>query len=198
MISIRYFGVWLRRFRKRCGYGVHSPFAFNFIVGVIFERGAYYAYQDLDRTYGSGCLWRFSESFRCLHFLFRLSNYVRPQLCLADEGVRPAEKAYMAAASKHTVWMDLDRLSSVERQKVLVFAKGNGDTLAKLLDRMASVASPDSVLLLKVDSSHQRRRCVEVITRSAHCGVSFDLYHYLVVFFDRKLFKQHYLINFLD
>ena len=30
--------IWLRRFRHRCGYGVHSPFAFNLITQVIYEN----------------------------------------------------------------------------------------------------------------------------------------------------------------
>ena len=29
--------IWLYRFRHRCGYGVHSPFAFNLITHVIYE-----------------------------------------------------------------------------------------------------------------------------------------------------------------
>ena len=40
--------VWLMRFRHRCGYGVHSPFAFNFLTGVVYERTPYYAYARLD------------------------------------------------------------------------------------------------------------------------------------------------------
>ena len=37
----------MRRFRHRRGYNIHSPFAFNLVTGVIYERGAYYAYDDL-------------------------------------------------------------------------------------------------------------------------------------------------------
>ena len=39
--------IWLRRFRHRRGYGVHSPFAFDFITDVVYERTAYYKYKDL-------------------------------------------------------------------------------------------------------------------------------------------------------
>ena len=38
---------WVRRFRHRRGYNIHSPFAFNLVTDVIYERGAYYAYNDL-------------------------------------------------------------------------------------------------------------------------------------------------------
>lgn len=39
--------IWLSRFRHRCGYGVHSPFAFNLITQVIYESTPYYKYKDL-------------------------------------------------------------------------------------------------------------------------------------------------------
>ena len=37
----------LSRFRYRCGYGVHSPFAFSLITDVIYEKMPYYAYDLL-------------------------------------------------------------------------------------------------------------------------------------------------------
>ena len=39
--------IWLYRFRHRCGYGVHSPFAFNLITHVIYETTPYYKYKEL-------------------------------------------------------------------------------------------------------------------------------------------------------
>ena len=42
--------IWLYRFRHRCGYGVHSPFAFNLITHVIYESTAYYKYEELARA----------------------------------------------------------------------------------------------------------------------------------------------------
>lgn len=39
--------IWLSRFRYRCGYGVHSPFAFSLITDVIYEKMPYYAYDLL-------------------------------------------------------------------------------------------------------------------------------------------------------
>ena len=41
--------IWLSRFRYRCGYGVHSPFAFSLITDVIYEKMPYYAYSSLKK-----------------------------------------------------------------------------------------------------------------------------------------------------
>jgi len=37
----------LKRLRTAKGFGVHSPFAFNFITNVLFEKYSYYAYFDI-------------------------------------------------------------------------------------------------------------------------------------------------------
>lgn len=46
--------IWLYRFRHRCGYGVHSPFAFNLITHVIYESTAYYKYEAGQGTEATG------------------------------------------------------------------------------------------------------------------------------------------------
>ena len=72
--------IWLSRFRYRCGYGVHSPFAFSLITDVIYEKMPYYAYASLEkeqkrlvreRGYSRG-------SQKVNRFLFRLVNKVQP------------------------------------------------------------------------------------------------------------------------
>ncbi|MCD8387762.1 MAG: hypothetical protein LUD17_12865 [Bacteroidales bacterium] len=39
--------MWLKRWRRRRGYGVHSPFAYRFICSVITEELPYYDYWRL-------------------------------------------------------------------------------------------------------------------------------------------------------
>ena len=50
--------IWLYRFRHRCGYGVHSPFAFNLITHVIYETTPYYKYRELAASLQSS--WAYS------------------------------------------------------------------------------------------------------------------------------------------
>ena len=85
--------IWLYRFRHRCGYGVHSPFAFNLITHVIYETTPYYKYKELaseqkrlmpqkDRTWGY-------ESLKVKRLLFRLVNYAQP-VTIVDAGMQAA------------------------------------------------------------------------------------------------------------
>ena len=72
--------VWLVRIRHRCGYGVHSPFAFRFLTGVVYERTPYYAYATLDPALPWGMRLRRKKG---LHLLLRLANWLQPQVVVA-------------------------------------------------------------------------------------------------------------------
>ena len=92
--------IWLYRFRHRCGYGVHSPFAFNLITHVIYETTPYYKYKELaseqkrlmpqkDRAWGY-------ESLKVKRLLFRLVNYAQPAT-IVDAGMQAASSLYSPA-----------------------------------------------------------------------------------------------------
>lgn len=197
--AVRNMALWWKRFRYRCGYGVHSPFAFNFITGVIFERGEYYAYRKLDAACGKSRLfWRRSHQCTCWHFLFRLANFVRPDYFLADSTCSAQEAAYLSEGSRKTEWGSHLCLDTVSGKSILMFAAANEARLPELLKEIRENAAPTSALLLRTDGAELRERCSAIIQSSADCGVSFDLYDYLLVFFDLNLYKQHYLINFFD
>ena len=53
MLLVRRIWNWCRRFRHRCGYGVHSPSDFFLITSVIYEELPYYAYKALKETLGA-------------------------------------------------------------------------------------------------------------------------------------------------
>ena len=80
--------IWLYRFRHRCGYGVHSPFAFNLITHVIYESTAYYKYEELAKAQKQLELekdkrWKY-ESKKVKRLLFRLVNYTQPETIVED------------------------------------------------------------------------------------------------------------------
>ena len=74
--SFRKFLSLCRRVPNRRGYGIHSPFAFGFVTGVIYERGEFYAYDELRkmRRDGSHALREKDE-----RLLLRIANFQHPQ-----------------------------------------------------------------------------------------------------------------------
>jgi hypothetical protein len=84
--------IWLSRFRYRCGYGVHSPFAFSLITDVIYEKMPYYAYSSLKKEQKKMIRERgwTKGSQKVNRFLFRLVNRVQPDTII-EVGVLPPQ-----------------------------------------------------------------------------------------------------------
>lgn len=81
--------IWLKRFRHRRGYGVHSPFAFDFLTYVVYERGEYYAYRELKKRYPVVCLCGGLHRLKCRKFLF---SSVQLRASLADPDIWARER----------------------------------------------------------------------------------------------------------
>ncbi len=82
-MALRKIWIWMKRFRHRRGYGVHSPFAFNLITYVIYCKNAYYAYEELSRireevNSGRDQKGRATGSTKRYRLLFRLANFAAP------------------------------------------------------------------------------------------------------------------------
>lgn len=103
------------RYRRSKGFGIHSPFAFHFVLRVLREKSPYYAYKRIDemRELSRSCR---NESPRAkrprviskksARMVFRLVNHFNPLKILmlgADYGV----SAYCAlsVSSKSRMWI---------------------------------------------------------------------------------------------
>ena len=91
---------WLLRFRHRCGYGIHSPFAFGFVTGVIYESGQYYAYAPLHRCFQEQ---KAADGLReCdLRLLFRVANASGASSVWLSSSGSPLVEQYVRAALAH-------------------------------------------------------------------------------------------------
>ena len=199
--------IWLLRVRHRKGYGVHSPATFAFLRGVVYERGSYYAYAQLNALHPWWVRWFRLYPLTCRRLLFRLANYVHPARIVLV-GDCSTEAAYMAAAVPSA---KLERLRKLEQL-------GRLEHLAPLSPRSPQAAPADLLFLshsalgslpavpiafpttlLIVEGIHhdavahaawQRLRDDD---RVAH---SFDLYTYGLLFIGPPRSPRHYIINF--
>ena len=78
--------IWLRRFRHRCGYGIHSPFAFSLVTQVLYCPGRYYA--D-DRLYPMKDRMLHPRLTAVRRLMFRLANHWQPTVISAPAEFHP-------------------------------------------------------------------------------------------------------------
>lgn len=186
------------RFRHRRGYGVHSPFAFNFLTDVVYAKGEYYAFSYLKLKFGDGKWLEKAYRLKCSRFLFRLSNYVHPQQIFLYGDFSGEECAYLSEGC-HCEFV------SGQEQSVCPIA-GRKDSLICISQSVQPEFWPaivgqawnsHSVCMIKgIYRDHEAKQQWCKIQMLPQVFVTFDLYEYGIVFYDPSKQKQHYIINF--
>ena len=88
MIKIKRYYTALRRYKRSKGFGIHSPFAFNFVLKVLRERCPYYAYDNIHAArwqatrLASKKEQRGLISFKNAKMIFRITCYFNPNSIL--------------------------------------------------------------------------------------------------------------------
>ena len=186
--------IWVSRFRKRKGYGVHSPFAFSFIRSVVLETTPYYAYEELAALHPWWVRWFHLYPMECRQLLFRLANFAEPKqvaLLTQDE----VTKKYVTAAVPKAKITPVASVAPVAPEIAdFVFVERSRLQEAEEI----AAAMPEGGMLV-CEGIHEDRTALESwhrIQQAPHTGVTFDLYTYGVAFFNPALYKQHYKVNF--
>lgn len=167
--------IWLRRIRHRCGYGVHSPFAFQFITEVLYTNLPYYVYDELDKELPMSDMFRVRK---ILHMLLRLSNWRQPNVitCLSAS---PYVLRYIQAGCKKAMVTEC-----------LTEGKIDLCWLSEPVEEVLMHLDKHSVLILDHLDKHKEW------FMGLPSVVTFDLYDIGIAFFNTKYNKQHYTINF--
>lgn len=198
--------IWLSRFRHRCGYGVHSPFAFDLITNVIYERTPYYAYRTLAeeekklpavrRRRGR------SESLKVKRLLFRLVNRTQPSAVI-DAGVASSSSLYLQAGKSGADYLYASDKSGLflERGVLVDFLYlhdfRNPDFVEKVFQVCLPRVTSRSVFVIEgVAYNKWMQKLWKRMQAEEGVGITFDLYDVGILFFDHTKIKQHYVVNF--
>ena len=189
--DIRRIMVWVARSPHSRGFGVQSPWAYRFVRYVINEHYPYYAYGRLASEFGlSGNVRRLFELY------FRISNFLRPQL-VADCGTRSdAFSGYVAAGCNRArvvacAGVIPDGMPPADMARFSPSPHLRGHYAA-----LAEKAGPQSLFIIEgIGHNAAARRLWREVKADPRTGVTFDLYYCGIVFFDKKRFKQNYIIK---
>lgn len=226
--------VWLWRIGRSGGFGIQSPFAFTFVTGVIYERGAYYAYAPLHEARK-----RLHPSLRERddRLLLRIANAVGPRrgIICGDGGevsrqyleagcrrctytpVRTADELHRTLArdgaadliyvADTALWPDVATVLEAAFRRPEAgtgewshaavgggAATGNGGNTP---EEDPAPVSPQGILIVRgIHATRAARRAWRHLAGSGAVGVSFDLYDFGLAFFDHRLSRQSYVVNY--
>ena len=199
---------WVKRFRYRCGYNVHSPTDFFLITSVIYEKTPYYAYKTLRKQHFSKQLPHYRTKVNRL--LFRLVNYFQPKNMIeAGQGNGEAQ-TYMKSASQRMKFLTVAdglSLSACKQQfeqylssekEIEAVHLGHTPYYKELFEMALPYVTPKTCIIIgNLYESKQKEQWWEQLKKDERTGITFDLYDIGLVFFDKKRYKQHYTVNFL-
>ncbi len=171
--------IWLRRIRKRCGYGVHSPFAFELLTQVIYSPGQYYAYRELDKLHTLADRMLRPRRRAVDRLLFRLVNSLQPRTLRVIGGSRRIRQ-YMQAASSRTM-------------------EAGGDETPDFLYYDGTDTLPPPVVTeggtLVVDHLQRHRTLWRTLRRDERYTVLFDLHDVGIAIRRSDLQRDYYTVN---
>jgi len=186
--------VWLMRCHYTRGFGVQSPSAYRFIRYVINEHYPYYAYDELAHLLSEGD----AVTAKLARLYFRLANFCQAECwTLAVENAE-VKGEYVVAGCRKTNIADC-----VDGYELDVIAKADVCVMTleshwqRMFDAFAADARANSMLVVEdIYASKEARRIWKKIIRDNRTVVTYDLYYCGIVFFDRSMHKQHYVVNF--
>ena len=195
---------WLRRCGYCRGFGVQSPSAYAFIRYVINEHYPYYAYRELQKR----LTWLDRRGHQTGRLLLRLANFWQPEICIVNEhrfdeylhaGCRKAKQVEM----EHPILKDDQLLNDNQFQKE---ARGMKRMMVIDLEKMGMEEvrtqvlplCDDQTMLVLLGNLYREKQGEEWhhLQESDYCGITYDLYSLGIIFFDKKVYKQHYRMNF--
>lgn len=183
--------VWMRRMRHSRGFGVQSPYDYAFIRYVVNEHWPYYAYDELDRQV-TGIDKRTRKLCR---LYFRIANWLQPKI-IADYGAETdAYRLYMQRGCRSS---DYEPQSACYEGPTLALGRMSltGDYRCYYESLLQHVGEHSVLIVETIKRDKQARAFWDEVKRDARTGVTFDLYYCGVVFFNKKKYKQNYIVNF--
>lgn len=192
--------VWLRRMKYSRGFGIQSPWAYRFVRYVINEHYPYYAYGDMhDMLQDISALSR-----KLSRLYFRIANYRQPDCiidysspCAAYDAMmqRGCRKTFIRHYDDNTTHDEIE--AHLSGKKIEMLRMSLEGSYKSFFDEVVSYAGNMCIFILEgISRSPETRLFWKQVVEDARCDVTFDLYYCGIIFFDKKMFKTNYIINF--
>lgn len=188
--------VWLRRSRHSRGFGVQSPWAYRFIRYVVNEHYPYYAYDDLSRLYEG-----YPKQIQKLcRLYFRIANFWQAEQALDYSAASETDVIRLYGTFMKRGCNKLEVVlvrhaadfSSVRLMRLSV----EGD-YRQVFEKAVSLANASTMIIVEqIKRDKESRTFWKSIVDDPRCISTFDLYYCGIIFFDKKRYKENYVVNF--
>ncbi|MCF0179307.1 MAG: hypothetical protein HUJ97_03560 [Bacteroidales bacterium] len=213
----------IRNFKYRKGFGVHSPFAYNFITEVVEEKTPYYSYTFFQKIYTK----QSPVPFKLAAFLLRLSNrfHARKIIEIGSDGgqmalpiiVTDSHNRIYSLANEETEIAAKDFLSVLnERQEQITYKRTvedipedfiadmvllsylpDGYDANKLFEYLKLHTHEKSIFFVKgIQPKQKMEKVWDIFCDDENIQITMDMFDYGLAIRRPRFFKQHYIVSF--
>ena len=184
----KYWNLLLRLPHRR-GYGIHSPYAFGLVTGVVYERTPFYAYKELHDKRDGATLREKDD-----RLMLRLSNFQQPATAFISESVSDVTRRYLAAGCKQCRWIDAtadQEAQSIRADMLVACGEGCVDFAAQYIGQHSEKAL---FVLHGIRSDKKVEQKWKDICLEPSVRLSFDLYDIGLLSFDPRFPKTNHTV----
>ncbi len=204
---------WINRKRHNRGFGIQSPSAFFFVTQVLKEKRAYYAYPRLDKS--------IKGSRRHAREIFRITNHLQPANCISVASADAACAMLLAKPSvQHYTFLHTAELKteaktllgsnrchithSMEQFNTVIkelgaigmlYIKATESTMPLVQAALPHTDAKSVIVVAGIHSNKRTREWWQQIVNDPATVITYDMYSYGLIFFDKERRKQHYTLK---
>ena len=193
--------IWLSRIDKCRGFGIQSPWAYAMATNVINANSHADVCEILKRKHHySDVLYR-----RLCELMYRLADELQPSVIVNADDTYIISGDYLQSGCCTARYEVVDKdfakqqISDVllkENGLIMCHINGCSDIRGKV-SLLSEYANDGSLIMVEgIYESRKNRDAWADIVNNMPNVVTFDLYYCGLIFFDKKRYKQNYIINF--
>ena len=193
--------VWLSRVHLSRGFGVQSPWAYRFIRYVVNEHYPYYKYEELDAEITDID----RQTRKLCKFYFRLANFQQPHSFIDCYPDASSYMRYVVAGCQKTHYYKITKEVS-DTDLTDIFANVGAFSFIRvplvenyrmIIDKALDCLPSSSVLIVEdIKRNEEAKTFWSKLITDKRTGITFDLYFCGVVFLNKEMVKQDYIVNF--
>ena len=191
--ALRKYWNLLLRLPHRRGYGIHSPYAFGLVTGVVYERAPFYAYRRL-REKREGATLREKDD----RLMLRLANFRQSRRGLiVGEGL-DVTRGYLEAGCQRCAWetvRDAAALRQRDELQGLDMLVAGGEDWAKAVSTCLAAGNEGALIVcLGIHRTSADVRAWRELCRDERVRLSFDLYEMGLLSLEGRFAKENHVV----
>lgn len=180
----------LKRYPRGRGFGVQSPNDYNFITKVV--KG--HIDSDCCKAIDNVCPDNHGDKYKFAHLCYRVAQYLKPVRCLCLMPQNENIRHYVQSAVPGICFARSMDDNDIEKGRCLVIMSPAEDLVEDIEAAVCAARENVWMIIDGIRRDNDTYRCWLNISGDSAARITFDLYHYGIICFDKKRYKQNYKI----